>query len=212
MIIPILGYLILFNDSVATHLTFNKLTSGDPSFFDMSIGARLKFLYLGLLLLGIANILYQLFRPYAMRIGIDEFQYMERALQHFNLETYIQLNGAIRSSGYDPKTIHGKYYDDEWQGFLTAASGRTTPYESPQNDINKFQQNFANEAHWVEAKNKYESLLRSILTETYFNQKTSRRSWLVICLLLAATGYLLLAIPSIYLMLTVFQSIINSIF
>jgi hypothetical protein len=92
MAVPVVGYLILFNDSISQHLSFNHLASEDQlSVFGLSASARLKLIYFGLIFLGSANILYRLRRPYIFRIGTDQFDYVERALVHFtaqNLHRY----------------------------------------------------------------------------------------------------------------------------
>lgn len=49
MAVPIIGYLILFNDTISQHLSFNKLASEDVLGFGLSSAARLKFIYFGLI-------------------------------------------------------------------------------------------------------------------------------------------------------------------
>jgi hypothetical protein len=194
MAIPFVGYLILFNDTVVEHLTFRNLTSSDVAQTGLSMGARLKFIYCGLLCLSVASIIYYLRRPYALRIGRDQFEYVERALVHFTVENYIDINSTIRHSNFDPYTSHGKYHDSEFENFLSAATG------GGQNNV-----------HWIEAKNKFEGLLRSMLIEHYFRQKISRRDWLVVALAFASLGYLLLLVPSAELFLKVLHAILKSL-
>lgn len=209
ILIPIIGYLILFNDSIATHLTFKTLTSNNPSFFDLSIGTRLKLLYLGLLFLGIANILYKLFRPKIMKIGINESQYNERAFQHFNITKYIELKEIICSIEPHPKSIHSGSYDKAWEGFLKAVEGPNPNLHKAlsSNNKNKY---LSKEMNWVGAKNSFESLLRQMLTEVYNYETKSRRRSLTVCLVFATIGSISFAIPTIDLALTVLQSFINS--
>jgi hypothetical protein len=80
MAVPIVGYLILFNDSISQHIAFNRLASEQLISFGISSGARLKFLYFGLLALGASNLLYRIRRPYALKIGKNQFEYVETAL------------------------------------------------------------------------------------------------------------------------------------
>lgn len=199
--VPIVGYLILFNDSIAKNLTFVELTSGHSA-LGLSGGARLKFLYLGLVLLGLANIIYRWRRPYVLRQAQDLNSYIELGLRNFTILTFIDLHEKIRHSGFDAYTRHGKYYDAEWDAFLDHAIGENTG--------NRALGRNPKSAHWVEAKAKYEGLLRSILTETFFRENTrTRRGWLVICLAIATVGYLLLAVPSLDLFLKVMAAIVN---
>jgi hypothetical protein len=108
MAVPFVGYLILFNDATFDFLTFNKLASESSMRFGLSPRTRLHFIYFGLILLGSANVFYYVRRPYALQIGKNQFEYIERALQHFTLSDYISIHGEIRHSGFDPYT--GNYH------------------------------------------------------------------------------------------------------
>ncbi|MBY3199129.1 hypothetical protein [Rhizobium laguerreae] len=198
--VPIIGYLILFNDNIAQNLTFRELTSGHST-FGLSGGARLKFLYLGLVFVGLANILYRWQRPHVLRHARDQVSYVEMGIRTFSIMAFIDLHGKIRHSGSDAYTPHGKYYDAEWDAFLELAIGK----ESRDKRIGRD----PTTAHWVEAKAKYESLLRGILIETFFRETTrTRRDWLVACLSIAGVGYVLLAVPSLDLFIKVMAAII----
>lgn len=197
--VPIVGYLILFNDSITQHLTFLELTSGHSA-FGLSGGARLKMLYLGLVILGAANILYRWQRPYVLRLARNQIDYVEAGLRHFTVNTLIELESSIRHSGFGHYTVYGKYDQAEWHRFLDHALGST--------DKNAPSARKDTTGNWVEAKSRYEGLLRSILIETFFRESTrTRRSWLIACLLIASLGYGLLAIPSVDLFLKVMMSI-----
>jgi hypothetical protein len=179
MAVPVIGYLVLFNDSVSQHLSFNDLASEHQlSALSLSASARLKLIYFGLIFLGSANILYRLRRPYIFRIGTDQFDYVERALVHFTVENYIDLNGIIRSEGHH--TQHGKYYNAEFDSFLDVATGHNQP----------------GVGNWNVAKTKFEGLLRSILIENFFRNNIRHRLALTCCLFLAFCGYALLLVPS----------------
>ena len=55
MAVPIIGYLILFNDTISQQLSFNKLASEDVLGFGLSSAARLKFIYFGLIFFGFSE-------------------------------------------------------------------------------------------------------------------------------------------------------------
>jgi hypothetical protein len=184
MAVPVVGYLVLFNDGVARHLSFNDLASEEQlSVFALHASTRLKLIYFGLIFLGSANILYRWRRPYIFHIGTDQFDYVERALVHFTVETYIDIHSVIRHEGHH--TPHGKYHDAEFDGFLDKATGRNSRGVAPHAVSN-----------WSEAKSKFEGLLRSILIENFHRNNIKRRFALTCCLLSALCGYALLLIPS----------------
>ncbi|MFI0846819.1 hypothetical protein [Mesorhizobium sp. IMUNJ 23232] len=196
MTIPIVGYLILFNDAIAQHISFNQLASESTSAFGLSSSARLKLIYLGLLLVGCASLLYRWRRPWVMRLADNQIDYVDRGVKHFSVGTYINLHDQIRHSGRDAYTLEGKYYDKEWEEFMQAATGSKPGFG--------LRETSEHSGHWNEAKNKYEGLLRSILYETFFREAYhTRRGWLIGCLMLAAIGYVMLAIPSIDLLVKV---------
>jgi hypothetical protein len=191
MAVPIVGYLILFNDTVSEHLSFNKLASENSFPHGLSSIARLKFIYLGLILLGSANILlgsanilYRLRRPFVLTIGASQFSYVEKALEHFTISEYINIHGEI--SHYGPRTLYGKYYNAEFDAFLDLALGARR--SNGERDESR--------ANWTGAKSKYEGLLRAILIENFSRHVVRRRVWLTFCILIASLGYLLLLVPS----------------
>ena len=183
MAVPIVGYLILFNDSISQHISFNKLASENLIGFGVSPIARLKCIYFGLIFLGSANILYRLRRPFVFKIGTNQFDYVEKALRHFTASTYIDIHGTIRHEGH--VTLHGKYYDAEYDDFLDDALGREESDHRGEKS-----------GDWTAAKLKYEHLLRSILIENFFRNNVKRRYSLTACIVLAFIGYILLFIPS----------------
>jgi hypothetical protein len=202
MTIPIIGYLIVFNDAIAQHISFDKLASESTSAFGLSASARLKLVYLGLLFVGLASLLYRWKRPWVMRLANNQIDYVDKALKHFSVGDYITCHGRIRHSDRDPYTIDGKYYDSEWEDFLEAATG-SRPGAS-------LREASTRSGHWNEAKSKFEGLLRSMLNETFFCEAFhTRRGWLIFCLALAAIGYPLLAIPSLDLLMKVLTLIIK---
>lgn len=190
MAVPIVGYLILFNDSVSEHLSFNRLARENVAGFGLSPISRLQIIYFALVFLGLANILYRVKRPFVFKVGTNQSTYVDNALRHFTPSAYIDIHGAIRHEGHF--TLHGKYYDAEYAAFLEEALGREE--NDPRGEST---------GDWTAAKNKYESLLRSMLIENFFRNDIKRRYSLTACIFLALVGYGLLLVPSADLFLKV---------
>lgn len=190
--IPIVGYLIIFNDYIAQHISFNILTSDNDISWGLSSLLRLKLLYLGLVIIGSANIVYYLRRPHSLKLGRTETDYINYGLRYFGVYNFITIHNMIRTKGH--LTMAGKYYDSEYDAFLELAVGKDTGrhYEKDARSIN-----------WKEARDRYEHLLRSMLEENYFRSDTGRRFSLSVCIALALIGYVLLAIPSVDLFIKV---------
>lgn len=184
MAVPVVGYLILFNDNVSQHLSFNRLASENVIGFGLLPATRLKLIYFGLIFLGSSNILFRLRRPFVFKIGISQFEYVENALRHFTLSAYVDINGVIRQEGHH--TPHGDYYDSEYNAFLNLALGGTNSARQRDESI----------ADWTGAKNKYEGLLRSMLMENFSRNNIRRRFSLTWCIFISLAGYALLLVPS----------------
>lgn len=181
--VPIVGYLILFNDSISEHLSFNKLAHENLISFGLSSATRLKLIYFGLILLGAANLLYRWRSPFVFKIGRNEADYVENALRRFTAYTYVTIHERIRMGGH--KTLHGKYDDAEYESFLDEALGRESG--DPKGE---------SIGDWTAAKNKYENLLRSMLIENFFRNDIRKRFSLTACVVLSLLGYSFLLLPS----------------
>lgn len=191
--VPLLGYLILFNDQVGKALEFVHLTSATAAEFGLTGSQRLRFVYFALLVLGLSNFIYRLRKPYAFRYGSSLVEYTRTCLDVLKLGDFVNMHGRVRSEGH--LTLDGKYYDSEWDGFLSEASN---PGEGTDKVVRS--------GSWENAKSKYGSLLRSMLRETFFRQDTGRRGWLAACVVLSTVGYLLLLAPSLDLFAKVVRS------
>ena len=181
--VPVVGYLILFNDWVSRHLTFGIITGNVGAGF-ITQQFKLQLLYFGLIFLGIANILYRAWRPFPMRQAENQFDYVNFGLNNFSIGAFVDMHSKIRTEGH--RTLSGKYYDSEWEGFLSIASvdGEGT------NEVRE-------RSNWQEAKSRYEHILRGILTDWWFRHCIERRARLCFVLIIATIGYFMIALPSL---------------
>lgn len=178
LFVPLLGYLILFNDEMSQMFSFRTITNEIVS-FGLNGSERLRFLYFGLIFLGLSNFIYRVRKPYAFRIGTNQVDYTRTALEVFDLDDFLDMHQTIREGHL---TLKGKYYDSEWDQFWVAARGESD------GSVN---------GNWDSAQKAFGSLLRAILSETFFRADTSRRVWLWTCIILSTIGYLFLALPSL---------------
>jgi len=181
--VPLLGYLILFNDNITGLLSFNELTNSYNLLDGISSSERLRLLYFGLIFLGLSNIIFRIKKPYIFRFGTNIREYTTNCLNTLSFESFQRMHMGIGEDG--PYTQSGKYYDSEWEGFKEAALN-----EGEGSDIVK------RNGHWEDAKLKYGSLLRAILNEHFFKKDVARKGWLLFCVSISSFGYVLLIIPS----------------
>jgi hypothetical protein len=193
LFVPIIGYLIVFSDQLGGALNqFTHLLKPETN-FGISGNTRLRLIYFGLFFLGASNLIYILKKPYHFRFGTNRVEFSKTALEAFTFQDFLSLHQIIRKG--DPLTTDGKYYDSEWRGFQEHATNRGEGTE-----------NVERTGHWEDAKNKYGSLLKSILAETFFRSNSEGKKWLVLCIFLSTIGYLLLAIPGVDMFIKVFVS------
>jgi hypothetical protein len=185
MAVPIVGYLVLFNDSVIQHLSFQRLIGNDLDQVGISSLTRLKLVYFGLLFLGVGNLMFFWFRPHVLRLGANSLEYSEAGLKSFVLYDYIQINDEISQRGH--ASLHGKYYTKNWDDFIAKATGepRGSRSDAP------------SAANWALAKSLHEDMLRSMLRDKFLRYNGTRRVRLAICVTCSLCGYVLLAIPSV---------------
>ncbi len=195
MAVPIIGYLIIFNDTTVGYISFNEITNKTDVLFYFEGVTRLRFLYFGLVFLGAANLIYRWRRPWVHKFGRDCLAFIEKGLEVFTPSEYIQFHHEIREKGHFTRS--GKYYDSEWDRFIDLAIGIEGRDESQNRP-----------GHWNQAKSQYEYLLRNILEETFFRHSVERRYSLSLCLYLSFVGYVLLLLPS----MDLFQAVIRSTF
>jgi len=188
--VPLLGYLILFNDNVTSLLKFQELVGSLASFDGLSSGERLRFVYFGLIFLGLSNLLFRFKKPYIFRFGTNIREYTSNCLQTLSFDSFQRMHIAIREDGHF--TQSGKYYDSEWDGFKEAALNEGEGTDSVKRN-----------GHWEDAKSQYGSLLRSILNEYFFKKDIERKNWLLVCVVASTIGYTLLIIPSFELFIKV---------
>ena len=195
ILIPLFGYLALFNDGVLQRLEFDYLTAGSTGLLPNSLRVRLT--YFGLVSLGIGAAIYYWRRPYVVRLGADFWEYRRRMMEIASPSMFIQMHGHIRQEDRDPYTQGGKYYDSEYEDFLKLATG------SEQGGRIEEAYETRDAAIWPDALQRYEPLLTGMLEETYFREGRKRRFELGAALFLAGLGYLMMLIPSVELFVRV---------
>ena len=189
--VPILGYLILFNDKISDILTFKTIINEESLSFGLSGLQRLRLLYFGLIFLGISNFIYRLKKPYLFKFGTNLVDYTKTCLELFTNSDYLQMSHTIQQEG--ALTSGGKYCEEEWNCFSDASKNI---YDSEAKG-------------WEITKSKYGGLLRGMLNDIFFRYDRGRRFWLSTCLTLSSLGYILLVTPSIDLFIKVFISTIQ---
>ena len=203
--IPLIGYAVIFNDYITGYLSFKNLTGALETTLFINSSDRLRFIFVGLITLALANLTYRICRPYVVKIGETQTKYIDYMLQYATASTFLALHQGIKHSGFDPYTQEGKYYTDDWDLFWR----ESTWQRSGKGDLRAedYSQKLAGYdlVNFNNAKARHQSLILSILIETYFREGRKRRPQLVCCLVIASIGYVFLLIPSLDLIAKVLQ-------
>lgn len=208
-LVPIIGYLILFNDFIAGYLEFTNITqaqgviSTDTNYF-LNKGDRLKLVYFGLITLAFSTVYFYWKRPHVIKQGRSLDKYMDFGLTYFTVYDFTQMHYAIQHEGHT--SVYGKYYTDDWEAFLDDARWSESGAKETQILGPKGKRENRDHVSFSEAKKTHEDLLRSLLIDTYKRETMKRRVALVACIAWASIGYALLLIPSADLFLKVVES------
>lgn len=195
ILVPIIGYVILFNDVIAKEISFDFMTSDQSSLFLFSSVSRIRFIYFGLFLLGVSSLIYLCKRPWVIRYGASEIEFVSYGLSRFSGADYLWFKRTNRLAGKGDMPTRD--YQTRWAAFESALS----KYE---HEIGLGENHF----EWQNIRRKFEIFLSSVLRETFHVETRKRRVTLMLCIALSALGYLLLIIPSIDL----FQAVLRSTF
>jgi hypothetical protein len=191
--VPLVGYLIVFNDTISDFFHFKNLTRAQSDSGFLSSNSRLHLIYYGMIFLGLANLGYRLFRPKLHQLGTDRWTFVDRAMAAYTMHDFMRLHERFKLGG--TSTEYGEYSDAEWLSFWTQATGTET-YKP---NVTKHRGG----GTWNAAKSKHEGLMRSMLVEFYAQEDIKRPVVLGALLAFAFLGYALLAIPSIELFVRV---------
>jgi len=192
--VPLVGYLLLFNDQITEIINFTKITTDRNDLNGITGITRLRLVYFGLIALGMSNFWFLLKKPFVFKLGMSTEEYTKRGLEFFTFQDYVDIRSTMNAKGR--LTVDANNYDNEWDSFSDIAIGRKSQTKKA---------NFV--AHWEDAKKKHGNLLRSLLKENFFRYDSSRRASLTVCLILSTVGYIMLIIPSGDLFLKVVRSV-----
>ena len=105
-IVPLVGYLILFNDEMAEFISFDYIVgrgSDEASPFFVGPLSKLRLVFFGSLLLFISNVLFQIFRPKELRMARDEFTFSELVRENFSVYELQSMEASIHSKNWIPR-------------------------------------------------------------------------------------------------------------
>ena len=106
-LIPIAGYLILFNDEIAAMLSFDALAGvagADRSPFFLSGLTKLRLVFFGSLCVLCSFLTYRLFRPEIMEIAKNELEFSELVRLRYSVYELAHIEERVSSEAWIERT------------------------------------------------------------------------------------------------------------
>lgn len=185
--IPLFGYLILFNDELATILKFTYVTGEKDTFF-LSPDTRLQLLYFGLVFLAVATAWYNWRKPMVLHQATSQVAYAEYAIANYPIIDLIEIYKLVDEHSSQPLTAYWTFGEKDLEKFIFDAEGQ-------QKNGGAFNPSLANNREV--ALNKNGEFLRSMLIEFFRQQVGERKTEQVFLMLLSLSGFTMLSIPSL---------------
>ena len=107
MLIPIAGYLILFNDEITRMASFDSFAGvggadGSPFFLDNM--TKLRLVFFGSILVLISFLIYRFFRPEVMETSRNDLEFSELVRQRFNVHDLARMEENVHSEVWIERT------------------------------------------------------------------------------------------------------------
>ena len=106
-LIPIAGYLILFNDELIDISSFNTLAGvrdGDASPFILQGLTKLRFVFFGSLLVLCSYATYRVFRPEELEISNNDLEFSNLVMQRYSVYELAKIEEQVHSESWTERT------------------------------------------------------------------------------------------------------------
>jgi len=192
VLIPIAGYLILFNDEIARLASFNALAGvgeEDSSPFVFDGLTKLRLVFLGSLSVLCSFLIYRVFRPEVLQTSNGELEFSELVRQRYSVYEIAQMEEAVYS----------KHWTERTETFWFVLGQQ----RSKKSQVSGFRPDAR--AHMFSEHGDYISFLAR---EWWVGKMHTHRSARVSSAVLGVLGYLLLAVPT----LDIAQAVLRHLF
>lgn len=105
--IPLIGYLILFNDEIANITSFRTIAGlehGNASPFILSSLAKMRLVFFGSLFVLFANLIFRVFRPQVLELSKGDIEFSTRVRDSYSV--------------HELKSMEADVYSEQWKARL----------------------------------------------------------------------------------------------
>ncbi|QXT38661.1 hypothetical protein [Gymnodinialimonas ceratoperidinii] len=192
-LIPLIGYFIIFNDSVAAYLSFDLLAGADDTVaspFWISSLVKLRLAFFGAISLFVGTAIFLMLRPPVLDFAKSDLSFADRVLSGYAIEEIQAMEVDV-----DNKT--------SWSLCTTLIEQYTREDANGERGL-RFARAFGRQVDLVRAHGEY---TRALSREWYTGQVARRPFARMLSVSCAIVGYVLLAIPTI----DIFQAVLRDI-
>lgn len=191
-LIPLAGYLILFNDQIIGYASFDTiagLSGDDESTFLISGIAKMRYVFFGSILLVLSNIVFRIHRPQVMKHSTSDLGFCSTFLESYSVSEMRALEDEVWS---DPQSFTTESLIDLRDRHVQSAQefqGRVTRFSDSQRS---------------QLLNQQRDYLFSLAREWWSSAMKTKPFWRGLSMLVGIVGYVFLAIPTFDIMQAVF--------
>ncbi len=191
-LVPIIGYLILFNDQIAEIASFRMIAGVEPGaetpFFITGL-AKMRLAFFGSLLLLFSNLIFKVFRPKVLELAKGDMEFAARVGERYSVHELADMEARVFSDHWKPRLpLFWKVFD-EFRGKKPVVSGYRPDARTKM---------FADRGDYI----------RFLAREWWSGEMHTFRAARVISLSLGIIGTFLLAIPT----LDITQAVVGDVF
>lgn len=193
--IPIVGYLILYNDQFATALSFESIAGtldAATSPFWMESVTKLRLSLFGSLLVLTSNLIFRACNPKVLTIATGELDFCEKVISNYSRTEITNIEKQVISENWVIRTD------------LFNEDGGAFNYDNEGNKRSRVS-GFNNRQYLMRERSEY---IRYIAREWWEGQMHSKWFARYICLLLAIIGYGMLFVPTLDILQAVIRDLI----
>lgn len=194
-LIPLVGYVILFNDELANLASFEIIAGVDDSnispFFLTSL-AKMRLVFFGSLFLLLANVAFRYFGPRVLRHSKDDMEFSRRVRDCYSVHELASMEEEVFSERWKPRI------SPFWSVFGSTRSRKKV--------VSGYRQDVR--AHMFDKHGDY---INFLAREWWAGQMHTYRIIRILSLVLGCIGYFLLALPTLDISQAVLADMFNNL-
>ena len=194
-LVPLVGYLIIFNDEIAGIATFGTIAgvdNDDVSPFILSSLAKMRFVFFGSLFVLFANLIYRAFRPKVLDSSKGDIEFSTRVRDSYSVYELASMEEQVFSDHWKPRTPFFWIVLDKIRSKKLIVSGYRPDVRAAM-------------------FSKHGDYIQFLAREWWIGMMHTFRGARLASMILGITGYILLAVPTFDISQAVLRDILTSV-